>query len=314
MDLSNRRYLKTALDVITSTQLILGLFALIICLLIPSTFLPGFAPLILQSVKIILAIIGFNLVVCTLRKLKTLRRSTLVIHFGSIVILTGGLVSTFGFVATVNIYEGSSADTVYRWDIKQDVQLDFAVRISAINMDYYPVPVKVGVLKNGAKADLVVTTTENSFVFEQYRVRVLNLDPVAEVVQLSVETLPGEQLGTLFTSGQKNVPPDFPLEFKLVAFQKPYVKRMWVELELVQNGQVLAEGTSEVNNPLKWQGIQFFLTQLSTDEAGRPYAGIQISKDPGLPYVYTGFFILFLGLLLALKRWAKMSRQPSGVS
>jgi cytochrome c biogenesis protein ResB len=49
--------------------------------------------------------------------------------------------------------------------------------------------------------------------------------------------------------------------------------------------------------------MQFFLTRVDADRMGRGYAGIQISRDPGIPFVYAGFIILCLGLLLALKRW-----------
>ena len=78
---------------------------------------------------------------------------------------------------------------------------------------------------------------------------------------------------------------------------------MWVELELLDKGAVVVSGTSEVNGPLKWQGMRIYLTQVAADRFGNRYAGLQISRDPGQPYVYAGFGILCLGLLLALKRW-----------
>jgi hypothetical protein len=244
---------------------------------------------------------------CTLSRLKSLRRSTLVIHLGSIIVLTGSQISTLGFVATVNIYEGSTIDTVFNWDVKQDVPLGYDLRVDKISMSLYPVGIKVGVLKNGQKANLFETRTEDSFLFEEYRIQVLRLDPLTKVLYLSVESLEGKVIGTMSTKGQKNLPPDFPLDFKLVAFQDPQVKRMWVDLKLLKNGKTIVSGASEVNHPLRWQGMKFFLTQITADDMGRPYAGIQISKDPGVPYVYGGFAVLFLGLLLALKRWKAAS-------
>lgn len=287
--------------------MVLGLFILLICLLVPSTFFPEFTPALLKPVKAILAVIGLNLMVCTLRRLKTLRFSTLIIHLGSLVILVGGLITTFGFVATVNIYEGSSTGTVFNWDVEQDVDLGFDLRVARINMTFYPVDVKIGILKNGRKAELVVARTEDSFVFEGYRVQVLSLEPNRKEVELAVQTLDGKQIGTLSTSGRKELPPGFPLDFQLVAFMDPVLKRIWVDLELRKDGKLLAKGTSEVNRPLRWQSMQFFLTQVDADQSGRRYAGIQISRDPGIPCVYAGFIILGLGLLLALKRWFSAS-------
>jgi len=297
------RFLKTSLDLFTSIRVVLFLFALLLCFLIPLTIFNEVKPLLMKPVTVILAVIGFNLVICTLSRLKSLRRSTLVIHLGTIIVLAGGLISTSGFVATVNIYEEDTIDTVFNWDIGQDVPLGYDLRIAGINLEFYPVPVKVGVLKNGRKAALFETRTDDSFIFEEYRVQVQRLDPLAKVVYLAVASLEGEGIATVSTGGHNDLPAGFPLDFKLVAFQDPKVKRMWVDLELRKNDELVAAGTSEVNHPLRWQGMKFFLTQVAADSTGRPYAGMQISRDPGVPYVYTGFAFLCLGFLLALRRW-----------
>ena len=90
--------------------------------------------------------------VCTVTKFKILRRSTLLIHLGSIIIFIGGFISVFGFVATINIYEGDTIDTVYNWNVEQDVSLGYDLLVDAINMDFYPVGVKVGVLKKWSES------------------------------------------------------------------------------------------------------------------------------------------------------------------
>jgi hypothetical protein len=296
------RFLKTGLDLFTSTRVVLFLFALLLCFLIPLTIFKEVKPLLMKPVTVILVVIGFNLLICTLRRLKSLRYSTLVIHLGFIIILAGGLVSMSGFVATVNVYEGDTIDTVFNWDVGQDVSLGYELRIAAINLDFYPVPVRIGVLRNGRKAALFETRTDDFFVFAEYRVQVLRLDPLAKVVYLAVASPDGEVVTTMSTGGPNDLPPDFPLDFKLVAFQNPKVRRMWVDLELRKDNELAVAGTSEVNQPLRWQGMKFFLTQVAADSMGRPYAGMQISRDPGVPYDYVGFAVLCLGLFLALGR------------
>jgi hypothetical protein len=303
-------FFRRILDNFTSTRVVLGLFILLICLLVPSTFSPELAPALLKPAKAILAILALNLVACSLRRLKSLRFSTQIIHLGVIVLLVGTVVSTFGFLATVNIHEGSSTGTVFNWDADRDVPLGFELRVARINMAFYPVDVKIGVLKNGEKKDLVETRTGDFFGVDGYRVQVLSLDPGTKDLSLAVQALDGKEIGTLSTSGRKGLPPAFPLAFQLVAFRDPVVKRIWVDLELRENEKLLASGTSEVNRPLRWQSMQFFLTRVDADQFGRRYAGIQISRDPGIPLVYAGFAILFLGLLLALKRWMETGRKP----
>ncbi len=300
--------LTKALDFITAPKVVIGVFALLVCFLVPSTLSPKLAQYFLQPAKYILIPLALSLIICTVRKFKTLKRSTLVIHTGVIAVLAGGLVSTLGYVATVNIYEGAFSDTVYNWDVEQDVPLGFNLKIVRINMDFYPVPVKVGVLKNGRKAELFVTSTDDSFTYEDFRVNVVSLDPMQKNVQLEVFDSKGAVVGTMVTGGQNNLPAAFPLDFKLVAFVDPVVKRMWVDLELWKDGELLRAGTSEVNHPLTWQGMQLFLTSVATDDLGRPYAGIQISRDPGLPFVYAGFAIFSLGLLMAMRRWVTVGK------
>jgi hypothetical protein len=299
----------TALEVFASSKVTLGLFGVLVVLLLPATIFPAYSPVFLKPCKAILALLGLNLVTCTLYRLRSLRRATLIIHLGTLVILAGGLISTLGFVSTVNIYEGTSTATVFNWKAEQDVPLGLDLRVAGIHQEYYPVDVKVGVLRNGQKADLIMTRTGDSFVYEGFRVQVLSLDPRTTELELAVQAQDGRKVGTLSTSGRKELPSGFPLDFKLVAFKDPSIKRMWVDLELRDNSKVIAAGTSEVNRPLRWQGMQFFLTQVAADEMGRPYAGIQISKDPGIPYVYAGFVILGIGLLVALKRWLSAPRK-----
>ena len=302
---SKKSHFKLFLDVVTSPRLTLTLFALLIIFLIPATFLQQGQTLhFLNLGKIFLAFIFLNLAVCTIYNIKTLRLGTIVLHLGTLIILTGSFISTFGYIATVNIYENSVTDTVYRWDTEEDVHLDFDLRINKVHMSYYPVPVKIGILKNGEKSDLITTTTDNSFVVDGYRIQVTHLDPVEKKLHLALETHGGNPVGIFVTSGQNTLPKDFPLDFKLVAYKDPTVRRMWVDLDVLENGEIVASGTSEVNSPLKWQGMLFFLTSVSADEYGNSYAGIQITKDPGLPLVYTGFFVFFIGLLLSLKRWS----------
>ena len=77
---------------------------------------------------------------------------------------------------------------------------------------------------------------------------------------------------------------------------------MWVDLRLSDHDKTLAEGISEVNAPLQWNGLSFYHTQTSRDPDGRKYAGIQIVKDPGKPLVFAGMIVTTLGGLLSFAR------------
>ncbi len=66
-------------------------------------------------------------------------------------------------------------------------------------------------------------------------------------------------------------------------------------LRVVENGKTMVTKTIEVNNPLKYKG--FVLYQSSYDPEGERYTGLQVTRNPGLIVVYTGFILLCLGIV-----------------
>ena len=66
-------------------------------------------------------------------------------------------------------------------------------------------------------------------------------------------------------------------------------------LRVVENGKTMMTKTIEVNSPLKYKGFVFY--QSSYDPEGERYTGLQVTKNPGLLVVYTGFILLCLGIV-----------------
>ncbi len=291
--------LKWLHHLLASKGLALGLFGVLCLILIPWAFTEEINIYFSRISRIILGLIGLNLLLCTLQRVKTLPKSILIMHLGAIFTLMGSLIGIFGFVTTVNIYEGTTVDKVYRWDIKEDVPLGMELTVKKINVEYYPIPVKVGVLRGGEKAGLFTLKTGESFDLEGYQIKAETLEFPSESLKLSIFNQ-GHFIGSFETSGGRDIPSDFPYEFVLVAFRNPSLKRMWVDLRLSEGSEVIAEGTSEVNSPFSWKGLRFHHTQFARDPFGIPFVGIQITKDPGRPFIFFGFGIMGLGSVLYL--------------
>ena len=66
-------------------------------------------------------------------------------------------------------------------------------------------------------------------------------------------------------------------------------------LRVVENGNTVLTKTIEVNDPLKYKGYVFY--QSSYDPEGERYTGLQVTKNPGLVVVYSGFIILCVGVV-----------------
>lgn len=66
-------------------------------------------------------------------------------------------------------------------------------------------------------------------------------------------------------------------------------------LRVVDGGKTVMTKTIEVNDPMKYKGFVFY--QSSYDPEGGKYTGLQVTKNPGLAVVYTGFILLCVGVV-----------------
>lgn len=286
---------------LSSTELAIALFGALTLVAIPGTFTESRAIYSSPFFVSLLTLMALNLVCCSMKRWHSLAGSTLVLHGGVLVTLLGCVITSFGYVSTVNIYEGTFADEAFRWDLKRDVPFDMQLWVKKINRQYYPVPVRVGVLRGSERYALFTLATGESFELPGYRVLVSDFEP--ESLRLLLVVQKGDRMvGTADTSGNSTLPADFPYAFKLVSYKNPQLKRMWVDLQLSRDDQPPVSGTSEINAPFSWQGLYFYHTQTGTDGNGRSFAGIQIVKDPGRPVVFCGFAIMCLGAVLAFWR------------
>ncbi|MFQ5964458.1 MAG: cytochrome c biogenesis protein ResB [Candidatus Scalinduaceae bacterium] len=73
------------------------------------------------------------------------------------------------------------------------------------------------------------------------------------------------------------------------------VKDYKSKLRVLEDGKTVLSKTIEVNDPLKYKGYVFY--QSSYDPEGERYTGLQVTRNPGLSVVYSGFILLCVGVV-----------------
>jgi cytochrome c biogenesis protein ResB len=286
-----------SLEVALAFLLLIGLAA------IPGTFVDN-RHAYYGSGAFILLLAGFsaNLIICTIHRWRRLATSVLVVHLGILLTIAGFVVRELtGTVATINVYEGEPANKFYLPYSEVDIDLGFSLQVHKIHTEYYPVPVRIGVMKGAEKISLHTTKTGDEFTVPGYRVVVDKFISLDHAVKLFVYD--GKRLiGNIEVKDTSDPLAGFPFTFRLVAFQTPQIRRSWVDLELTRPNQAPLKGESEINRPLSLHGYEFYYVQSAYDDNGRIYAGIQIVKDPGRPFTFLGMAVAALGALMAAYR------------
>jgi len=288
---------------LASLEVALGILIFICLAAIPGTFLANRHAYYGNILFIaLLGALATSLFCCTIRRLKTIARSVLLLHTGILIVLGGFLVREFsGTVATVNLYEGEAIDSFYLPYRDVEVALGFSLLVTQINADYYPVQVKVGVLKAGEKHSLHTVKTGDQFTVDGYQVLAEKFSMHDQLLTLTILDQK-RRIGRADTQGNVDLPANFPLSFKLVAYQTPRVARSWLAVQVKRQNKPLVIGTTEINHPLVVDGYHIYYVQNAKDDQGRTFVGVQIVKDPGRPLVFFGMAIVVLGALMASYR------------
>jgi len=185
---SNKNNYLSLLSRLSSLEVALAFLLLIVLAAIPGTFVEN-RHAYYGSGAFILLLAGFsaNLIICTIHRWRRLAMSVLVVHLGVLLTIAGFMLRELtGTVATINVYEGESARKFYLPYSDVDIDLGFSLLLRAIHKEYYPVPVKIGVLKGSEKIGLHTLNTGEEFKLEQYRVVVERFNPLNRSVHLSV--------------------------------------------------------------------------------------------------------------------------------
>ncbi len=257
-----------------------------------------------------------------------------VVHTSVVLLLIGGLIgSIFGFEGFVNIPEGESVNSVRLRNSDKLVKLDFDIRCDDFDVSFYPNGMpkefrsRLTIIENGAPV-----LQKDILVNHPLRYKGINLfqSSYGEVPsEISLAAVP-EEIGLSFTSKETgmvynrkvrmdepvNIPEDLG-EFKLKEFRKTYDFR-GRELGPTLIGVLVQKSGASVDvilplrfpsfdrmspmiNPERSDSVLITVDELGPrpeDQGKRYYTGLQVTKDPGVLVVYTGFLMMIVGCIV----------------
>jgi hypothetical protein len=257
--------------------------------------------------------------------------SLLLLHFGCILVLAGGMWGSkagfalqkqfFGLdripkgLMRMEISDRTPQNRVAFEDGNETRELPFSVRLKAFRLEYYSpgyllirsrdgktwkLPVAKGAQVSLGESGQV--TVER--VFENFKLAVEEGKHVAydapgdsnPALQVRVRKPDGTtSAGLVFLQFEPMFAEPVDLKLSYRRTQARAIKDYISELEVVRDGKVVAAKAIEVNHPLHYGGYHFYQHSLDKDERGQ-YTILQVVSDAGLNLVYGGYLLLVAGV------------------
>jgi cytochrome c biogenesis protein len=244
----------------------------------------------------------------------------MITHLSILLIITGALLGSTGFVSTVNVYVNGWTDVAYNWSTGKDEPLGFRLGVNNFLIKYYPVRMKLTVwrISTGNKVAGVEAVEGASTPVPATG---LSVTPVKVDINRNEAVLKIYQDNRLYGVYDTGLPTGGPAApvgmdylFQLDSYSSPKPMSISSTVDISRGGTDLMRGVVAVNQPLKFEGLSIYQTSHGSDPEGKAYTGYQIVRDPGLPLVWAGFVLLLAGLSISFyfshrQVWAYVGEQ-----
>ncbi len=254
--------------------------------------------------------------------------SLLLLHLGCILVVLGMMWGSkpghalqkrfFGIdripMGELWLYEHVDENRVFDADANSVRELPFFVRLNDFRIEYYE-PGQLSIWSHDGRnwrmpaeagqslslgEDLGTVTIRR--VFENFKIDIKADEPVAydepggsnPALEVTIEK-PGAEPGKRYVFERRpgHANPNDPLAMAYHRNVKDYVS----ELEIVEDGQVVAAKNIEVNHPLYYGGYHIYQNKPGGEDEYGTFTGLLVVSDSGLNVVYGGYVLLIGGIL-----------------
>ena len=264
------------------------------------------------------------------------------VHLSVLIILVGALIGSFwGFEAFVNILEGEQVSFVHDRQNRKHIPLGFTIRCEDFNVEFY----EDGTPKE-YRSDLVFLE-EGKVVLKK---SLLVNHPIKFKGIMFYQASYGQVVGDkvtlkiiykasnpIVTTKEAKIRQKIPLPSRDAYFQVLDIREDFMRMGPAVLISVEQDGEEEARFWIFWHaeaikkrfpGIMEQFQKLNPssfkpytfilDEMEKVYyTGLQVNKDPGVPFVWAGFSLMIGGLFVAFftshrRIWVKVSRKQKG--
>jgi cytochrome c biogenesis protein ResB len=264
-----------------------------------------------------LSLLGLNLLICSLDRLRISRRSfgLIITHFSLIIILLGALISAlFSQKGFIGLYEGQTKDVFFIRD--QPHKLNFKLSLEDFDIQWYePQTHQLTIYlvdKNREQTysarlgeEYRIEGSDYSFVVLQYipdffidqagNFNSKSKRPNNPALLIQVNHPSGSEKRWVFSKFHS---PPFAKDknIKFAYDFREMIKDFQSHVKVIDRGRVVLRKVIRVNYPLKYKGYTFYQSNYNPEELD--WTGLQVVKDPGVGWVFTGFIFLNIGLVI----------------
>ncbi len=240
------------------------------------------------------------------------RLGVYIVHLSVILLLIGGLIgSFFGFEGFVNIAEGESTDHIRLRKNNEIKKLDFEIRCDDFSVSFYDTGApeeyrsKLTVLEQGKPVlhrDIIVNDPLRYRGINIFQSNYGTLAPKKAVLSFTSQETGMSYTRELSVGDQTDLPEKIG-QFKIKEFTDSYnfmghdIGGVFIGTLTPDQGEPL-----EIILPLRFPSFDKMrkgnIVIAVADYDRHYYTGLQVTKDPGVPVVYTGFAVMILGFFI----------------
>lgn len=238
------------------------------------------------------------------------------IHLGLLLMASGMILDgLFGFLGTKYYYRGVPDFSYFDWRKNREERFPFSIEVAGLETRFHPLNLRIGV-RDAAGNDVGVYTVREGGSFEAGNtglvVTARGFDAGSKTLLLDAAAGGRNASGIQARAGDAAKVGGYSIV--PVEYADPEPSEHVARVRFVLPGRRVEEREIRINRPARYAGLSFCLVDVGADRFGNPYAGLQMTREPGEGIFWGGALLFSLSLLchFTARKPPAVPPEPSG--